>query len=120
MDSGFALVARPGNVVQINFPVVRQFEVSGIVQIKKNNSVRGLRNITLQLKKINGEIVATTKSEIDGFYYFPRVSPGEYLVEVQYDPITNSDFSFSTINKKVLITKLGLDQSTYDFIAVAK
>lgn len=80
---GVAIKARKGYVQTVELPVVKAGEVEGVIYLK---DVAGKSDaapyIMLNLMDKNEKIVATTRSEYDGYYLFTNVKPGSYHLKV--------------------------------------
>jgi len=83
-------------------------------------SEEGLEGVTMVLYKGSGEALDTVVSDIDGFYHFFDVPPGDYYVESQYDGglipsnvnvggDTLPDNAFSWIGNKLRTNVFSLD-----------
>ncbi len=81
---GVEIVPRPGRVHQGDFPIVALSEIEGQVDFVHANGTRGVSGVRLQLRNKAGEVVSHTRSEMDGYYFFEEVKPGQY--EVVLDP----------------------------------
>ena len=77
---GVEIVPRPGRVQSIDFPVVELSEVEGTVSIAQDGRTRSVSGVRLELRNAEGKIVSSAKSEIDGYYFFEQVLPGQFTV----------------------------------------
>lgn len=85
---GVAIKARKGFVDKVDLPVVKAGEVEGIIYLKeKNGENNPAPYIMLNLVDKNGKVVASTRSEYDGYYLFTKVKPGSYQLKVDEDYI---------------------------------
>lgn len=117
---GIRLVPRPGQVCQLEFPIVIYSEIDGLVQVERKNGLRGLRNILVELKNSNNDVIATTKTESDGFYHFEDVPPGEYQVTLNLEKSEIKDIEFMQTSHSVTISKSGTSESSQDFRGLYK
>ena len=80
---GVAIKARKGYVETVELPVVKAGEVDGVIYLK---GIAGESEpapyITLHLVDKNEKVVASTRSEYDGYYLFTNVKPGSYSLKV--------------------------------------
>jgi hypothetical protein len=80
---GVAIKARKGYVETVELPVVKAGELDGVIYLK---GIAGESEpapyITLNLVDKNEKIVASTRSEYDGYYLFTNVKPGSYSLKV--------------------------------------
>jgi hypothetical protein len=118
---GVAITPRKGFLQTIDYPVVTSGEIDGTVYLTyKNGTEKVLTYATMNLKNENGELVAQTQTEFDGYYLFVDLIPGEYTVSIaddyirkhklrsseglqvnltaQGDVINGSDFSLAQLN----------------------
>lgn len=79
---GYSVVTRPGNVTNVDFPVIITTEIDGTVYLQKGDKVLPVSRVELELLDLNGKVVKTVKSEFDGFYIMSGVIPGEYILKV--------------------------------------
>lgn len=117
---GIRLVPRPGQVCQLEFPIVIQSEIDGLVQVERKNGLRGLRNILVELKNANDDVIATTKTESDGFYIFEGVPPGDYHVVLNLEKSDIKGIEFAQTLHPVSISKSGVVESSQDFRGLYK
>lgn len=90
---GVRLVARPGRVAELNFPVVLTSEIDGTVYIVEKTSRRGMGDVTLELLDLDCRVVSTTKSSSDGYYIVPAVVQGRYYLRVSPGQLTQFDLN---------------------------
>lgn len=80
---GVSITPRKGFLEQIDYPVVTSSEIDGtiyVVDLKGNE--RSLGYVPINLLNEQGDIVASTQSEYDGYYLFVDLIPGKYFVSV--------------------------------------
>ena len=99
---------REGNVVDIRFPVHISGELDGsvyarTVTLPEENvdqslgPVKGpapvpLRNVSLTLYNAKGEVEQTSETDGGGFYYFPQIPPGRYLLIIDEESAHDGHF----------------------------
>jgi hypothetical protein len=79
---GVGVPSRPGAVAVLDFPMLRTGEVDGMVRLKRDDAEKGLGDVQMELVDQNGDVVATTKTEFDGFYLFQLVPSGRHVVRL--------------------------------------
>ena len=79
---GVGVPSRPGAVAVLDFPMLRTGEVDGMVRLKRDDAEKGLGDVQMELVDQNGDVVATTKTEFDGFYLFQLVPLGRHVVRL--------------------------------------
>ncbi|MEM9233176.1 MAG: hypothetical protein AAGA69_02935, partial [Pseudomonadota bacterium] len=77
-----ALIPRPGAVPVIDLPLVRSGEVVGEITRRTARGIRGVGDAELELVDPEGEVMARTKSEFDGFFVFETVPFGDYRLRL--------------------------------------
>ncbi len=82
LGKGFRLVPRPGNAASLDFPVVYTGELDGTVFLQADGRRRGAGNVQVELVDDKQKIVATARSENNGFYHFEEVPPGKYQLRI--------------------------------------
>jgi hypothetical protein len=80
--AGLEIVPRPGRTHVAAFPVVTVSEVEGDAVFVGGEAERPVSNVQLQLVDAKGEVVATAKTEYDGYFLFDKVRPGAYRVRL--------------------------------------
>jgi len=81
--AGFAVVTRRGLLQQFDIPVVNGGELDGIIYIRNEEGIEEVAPyLSLSLVNNEGEVIATTRSEYDGYYVFEKVLPDNYQIRV--------------------------------------
>lgn len=75
---GVEVVPRPGRTHRALFPVVASSEVEGHAYFESDGSERVVSNVQLQLVDSKDAVVATAKTEYDGYFFIERIVPGDY------------------------------------------
>lgn len=102
VTEGYAVLARPGAVISLDFPLVPVSDIEGMVELTEQvvtrdgiplgSETRALSNVALILTNTaTGEQAATQRSAYDGFFAFTGIGPGEY--ELSVDPAQLEQFS---------------------------
>jgi hypothetical protein len=85
---GLAITPRKGFLQTFDYPVVTSGEIDGTVYLTNKNGIeKVLTYATMNLKGENGELVAQTQTEFDGYYLFVDLIPGVYTVSISDDYI---------------------------------
>lgn len=103
---GAEVIARPGHIVSMDFPVVPTGEVDGTVFLRTKNRKGGIDEESVSRAKVQlinntGEVVMEETTAFDGFYLFSMVPLGEYTIRInpeqlkaleleESDPITET------------------------------
>ena len=78
VSRGIEIVPRPGRIHVADFPIVGLSEVEGTAAFLAGGGSRGVSGVRLQLIGADGKPVAFARTELDGYYFFEQVPPGEY------------------------------------------
>ena len=97
---GYHVVTRPGAMNELDFPVYLTTEIDGTVYLEQGEDTKGIARITMQLVNNEGEVVKETKSEFDGFYIFSGVVPGQYVVKIADESLT--EFSEDGLHEELV------------------
>jgi hypothetical protein len=76
------VVPRPGVPAQVEIGLVGGGDVEGA--LVKNGGL-GFEGVDLELVDANGKLIATTRTDFDGFFLFERVAYGSYTIRVSKD-----------------------------------
>lgn len=79
---GLRLVARPGHVAELDFPVVLTSEIDGTVYLVEKTARRGIGDVVIELLDSDRRVVSSIKSSSDGYYIVPAVPQGRYALRV--------------------------------------
>lgn len=88
LTPGVRVLARPGRVEVIEFPVVLASEIDGIVYVIENGRRRGIGDARVELVAGHGRVVASTTSSADGYYLLHQVLPGHHTLRIAPDQVT--------------------------------
>ncbi len=87
IDAAQRFYFRPGVVTPIDIPLNRSGEVVGEVLLRREEELRGVGEVQLQLVDSDGVVKAKTLSEYDGFFVFERLKFGAYDLRVAPDQL---------------------------------
>lgn len=79
---GVRFAPRPGTIARLEIPVIAVSELTGFVRIVDEGSERGKRAIDLELIDLTGAVVATARTESDGYYLMDRLKIGQYQLRI--------------------------------------
>ncbi len=79
--TSFRVASHAGAYRRVNVPVTEVTEIEGSVFLVKNSSKKPVGGVTVGLFK-DGQEIARTTTEFDGYYLFPYAPPGEYRVSL--------------------------------------
>ena len=79
-DDGMRIVARPGQAMQLDFPIFTSGEIDGTVSLIKNDRTVAAGRVKVEVVDINGNVVASSATEYDGFYVISNIPLGSYTL----------------------------------------
>ncbi|MEO1420377.1 MAG: hypothetical protein AAFU66_05425 [Pseudomonadota bacterium] len=82
VELGRTISVRPGQVVDIAFPLLATGDVEGIIKVQNGDVQIAVSGVTVQAVSEFGEIVGETRSEFDGYVYIPDLPLGRYRLQV--------------------------------------
>jgi len=75
----YQVLVDPNQFKRVYVPIVAMGEATGMVYKKNDNNLRGIGRITLHIFDKQGNKVAETLSESDGYLSYLGLKPGEYI-----------------------------------------
>lgn len=79
---GMRVVPRPGQVMQLEFPIFTSGEIDGTVYLVKNNKTIPAGRVKIEVVNQQGRVIRTAATEYDGFYVISNIPLGSYSVRV--------------------------------------
>lgn len=112
---GVAIKARKGYMDRVDFPVVKAGEVEGVIYLKEDSGESDAAPyININLIDAHQGVVATTRSEFDGYYLFTDIKPGQYRLAVDEYYLDNRGLKPS--EKRVAFSSEGDVIAGVDFV----
>ena len=102
---GMRVIPRPGNVMQIDFPLVLSGEIDGTVYLLSNGGKRGVGNVLVELVDPSGVVVAQARSGSDGFFVVTEVLPGPYNLRIAEEQLKDLALKYSGARSLTLSPK---------------
>ena len=81
------VVPRPGIPAEVQIPLVGGGDIEGAIV---KSAELGFEGLDLELVDANGKVVATARTDFDGFFLFDRVAYGTYIVRIAKDSATSA------------------------------
>jgi hypothetical protein len=79
---GIRIVPRPGQAMQLDFPIFTSGEIDGTVVLTKEDKTIPAGRVKIEAVNSKGQVIRTTTTEYDGFYVLTNVPLGDYIVRV--------------------------------------
>lgn len=85
---GVSITPRSGFMEVIDIPLVNAGELDGTVYLRdKQGNEKAGAYLTINLTNSDGEIIATTETEFDGYYLFIDLLPGKYTLTIDAEDV---------------------------------
>ena len=79
---GMRIVPRPGQAMQLDFPIFTNGEIDGTAYLVKNNQSIGTGRVKVEVVDQSGRVVQSATTEYDGFYVISNIPLGSYIVRI--------------------------------------
>lgn len=76
------VITHAGGTNRVEFPVHTVNEIEGTVFRQANEESRGISKLKLSLQDEQQQTIAITTTESDGYFYFSKIPPGNYTIEI--------------------------------------
>ena len=73
---------RAGRIHTTDFAIVGLSEIEGTARFADAGTGKGVSGVRLQLRNARDETIASARTEIDGYYFFEQVPPGDYRLVI--------------------------------------
>ena len=93
----YQISAMPSELKTIYIPFNVAGEVAGYVYLNKQNSKKGMYGLKVEILK-NNKIIATTLTEVDGYFSYLGLPPGNYTAKINSEQLNK--LNLKTISKK--------------------
>jgi len=103
----YQVLIDPNQFKRIDIPVIPVGEVSGMVYMNNDSSLKGIGRILVKFYKNNTkEAIEETLSESDGYIYYLGLVPGEYVARIDSVQLSRLDFTVDPPEIKFTIKTL--------------
>ncbi|WP_423895843.1 SdrD B-like domain-containing protein [Candidatus Pelagadaptatus aseana] len=106
----------PGGMALFEVPLQIMNEVEGSVYFSHNGMSRAQGGVPLTLISEDNRTVATTVTEMDGYYLFSQLAPGKYKVKIDPDYLVERSLKLRQSLKPVITTQEGGAQWLPDLV----
>lgn len=79
---GMRIVPRPGQAMQLDFPIFTSGEIDGTVYVIKEGKSIAVGRVKVEIVNDQGQVITSTITEYDGFYVISKIPLGSYTVRV--------------------------------------
>lgn len=116
LHRGVRMIARPGHVPTIDFPVVQTSEIEGTVSLDEGSRRRAIGNVTMELLDSSGAIVSSARSGSDGYFALAGVIQGRYVLRPSPDQLQRLGLSPTGSRREITIGADGKIVTGADFV----
>ena len=103
----YSVLVDPNQFKRINIPIIAVGEVSGMIYMNDNNTLKGIGRIVVKIyKKNTTKVIAEILSESDGYIYYLGLEPGEYVACIDSVQLNNLGFTVDPAQKTFTIKTL--------------
>jgi hypothetical protein len=103
----YSILVDPNQFKRVDVPIIVVGEVSGMVFIDRNNTLKGIGRIRIKFYERNSNmLVAETLSESDGYIYYMGLRPGEYVARIDSAQLSKLNFIVDLQEKNFTIKSL--------------
>jgi hypothetical protein len=88
-----------GGINRVALPVVTFNDLEGAIYRSNNNSSRGVNSLAVQLVDEELNVVAETQTEIDGYFFFTRIPPGQYTLQLDAEYLESNQLTIANLPK---------------------
>ncbi len=118
----YQVLIDPNQFKRVDVPIIPVGEINGMVYLNSNGNLNGLRRISIQIFNLQGEKVAKTLSETDGYYSYLGLKPGNYIVKIDETQLETLEYQTVPLmhNASIKISVDGDIAEGLDFVLQAK
>jgi hypothetical protein len=92
---GVSIMPRQNFIDSIDYPLVYLNEIEGQLTFSDNaDALDKLPSITIELKNSENKVIATTKTEYDGYFYLADIPPGAYVLGPSNSELDQNNYRF--------------------------
>jgi hypothetical protein len=84
---GMRIVPRPGQAMQLDFPVFTSGEIDGTVYLSRNGREVPAGRVTIEVVDERGRVIKTATTEYDGFYVISKIPLGNYRIRASREQL---------------------------------
>jgi hypothetical protein len=85
-------IVDPNQFKVVEIPVKPMGEVNGTILISDNFNQKGIGRILVRFLDENGDKVAETLSESDGYYSYMGLKPGNYIIRIDENQLNRLEY----------------------------
>jgi cell division septation protein DedD len=101
----YKVLVDPDQFKTIEIPVIPAGEISGMVYLKSESTMKGIGRILINIYNMDGVKIAEALSESDGYISYLGLEPGKYYARVDEDQLRRLDMTSDPASLSVKIAE---------------
>ena len=93
---GMRIVPRPGQAMQLDFPIFTSGEIDGTVYLSRNGRTVPAGRVTIEVVDERERVIKSTTTEYDGFYVISKIPLGSYRIRVSQQQMAELNLTVET------------------------
>jgi hypothetical protein len=102
INNDYVVYTHPGAYVDVNMPFVLSTELVGFVLRSKGGREIGMQNVRIELTDGDGNVLQENDTDLDGYYEFNGLSPGQYKLRVAQSNLKEKAYTSDVVGYSVL------------------
>jgi hypothetical protein len=90
---GMRIVPRPGQAMQLDFPIFTSGEIDGTVYLTRKGRTIPAGRVTVEVVDDRNRVVRSSTTEYDGFYVISKIPLGRYRIRVSRQQMSELNLS---------------------------
>ena len=96
--NNFLIYTHPGAYIDVNMPFYVTTDFSGFIyKVNYYKEQSPLTGVLIELFNNKGNVISVTSSDVDGYYQFSNLTPGNYQVRIAPEYLNQSGYTSNTI-----------------------
>ncbi len=96
--NNFLIYTHPGAYIDVNMPFYVTTDFSGFVnKVNYYQEKSPLTGVLIELLNNKGKVISMTSSDVDGYYQFSNLSPGNYTIRITPEYLIQSGYTSNTV-----------------------
>jgi hypothetical protein len=116
---GMRIVPRPGQAMQLNFPIFASGEIDGTIYFVRNNKKIPAGRVKVEAIDQQGRVIRSSTTEYDGFYIISNIPLGTYRVRVSPEQMSSLNLQ-AELEPAFTISSDDQFKSGVDFILIER
>ncbi|AEP30357.1 SdrD B-like domain-containing protein [Brumicola nitratireducens] len=102
INNDYVVFSHPGAYIDVNMPFILSTELLGFVLRTNSGQEIGLQNAVVELYDDNNQKLRSKETDIDGYYEFLGLAPGQYRVEINKQTLTEKGYTGNVVGFNVI------------------